>query len=67
MLVLTRKPGQLVLISPKVDMPPGLLVAEMFEAGPILLVVRRVDRGSLSLGIEAPRWLYIERAERGNH
>ena len=67
MLVLTRKPGQLVLISPKPAMPPGLLVAEMFEAGPILLVVRRVDRGSLSLGIDAPHWLRIDRAERENH
>ncbi len=66
MLVLTRKPGQLVLIAPKVAMPPGLSVAEIFEAGPILIVVRRIDRGTVSLGIEAPAWLHIERAERGN-
>lgn len=66
MLVLTRKPGQLVLISPKAAMPPGLSVAEVFEAGPILIVVNRIDRNHVSLGIEAPRWLYIERAERGN-
>jgi sRNA-binding carbon storage regulator CsrA len=66
MLVLTRKPGQLVLISPKAAMPPGLSMAEVFEEGPLMVVVRRVDRGSVSLGIEAPRWLYIERAERGN-
>lgn len=66
MLVLTRKPGQLVLIAPKAAMPPGLSVAEVFEAGPILVVVRRIDRGSVSLGVEAPAWLRIERAERGN-
>ena len=55
-----------MLISPKTAMPPGLSVAEVFEAGPILIVVNRVDRSHVSLGIEAPRWLYIERAERGN-
>ena len=55
-----------MLISPKAAMPPGLTVAEAFAAGPLLIVVNRVDRSHVSLGIEAPQWLYIERAERGN-
>ncbi len=67
MLVLTRKPGQLVLIAPKALMPSGLSVAEVFAAGPLLIVVNRVDRSHVSLGIDAPQWLYIERAERGHH
>jgi hypothetical protein len=29
-------------------------MAEVFEEGPLLVVVRRVNRGSVSLGIEAP-------------
>ncbi len=66
MLVLTRKPGQLVLISAEAALPPEISVAEIFASGPILIVVKRIDRGSVSLGIEAPRWLHIDRPERGN-
>ena len=66
MLVLTRKPGQLVLIAPEAATPPELPVAKVFATGPILIVVRRIDRGHVSLGIEAPRWLHINRAERGD-
>ncbi len=65
MLVLTRKPGQLVLIAPEAATPPELPVAELFATGPIMVVVRRIERGQVSLGIEAPRWLHIQRAERG--
>ena len=66
MLVLTRKPGQQLLIYPDSALPPGLSVAELFASGPILVVVKRVDRSQASLGIEAPRWLRIDRAERGH-
>jgi sRNA-binding carbon storage regulator CsrA len=63
MLVLTRKLSQLLTIEPEVDLPPELSVGEIFEQGPILIVVKRIDRGQVSLGIEAPRCLRIDRVD----
>jgi sRNA-binding carbon storage regulator CsrA len=66
MLVLTRKPGQILSISPEMDVPPELTVRELFGAGPILIAVKRIDRLQVRLGIEAPLCLRVERLERGD-
>lgn len=64
MLVLTRKPGQAVLIQPSTDLPAGTAIEEVFGEGGILVVVKRIDRGCISMGIQASRALRIDRLER---
>jgi sRNA-binding carbon storage regulator CsrA len=64
MLVPTRKPGQAVLIQPSTDLPAGTTIEEVFGEGGILVVVKRIDRGYISMGIQASQALRIDRLER---
>jgi sRNA-binding carbon storage regulator CsrA len=65
MLMLTRKPGQLLLIEPVEDLPPETTVGDLFRAGPIQIVVSKIDGRQVCLGIEAPASLGVWRQELG--
>ena len=63
MLVLTRKPRQNILLYPSPQLPPETTVGELFEAGPIAVVVARVEDGKVRMGVEADRRFVIMRGE----
>ncbi|HEX9626488.1 MAG TPA: carbon storage regulator [Acidiferrobacterales bacterium] len=65
MLMLTRKPGQRLLIEPAPDLPPETTVAELFGGRPIHIVVSKIDGRQVCLGIEAPASLTVWREELG--
>jgi len=61
MLILTRKPGQLLKISPKSSLDPRTTIAELFRDGPIEILVSRIDDGQVRIGIQAHSDLLIAR------
>ncbi len=63
MLILTRKPGQLLRIAPHESFDPRMTVAELFHAGPIEILVSRIHTGQVRLGVSAHPGLLILRAE----
>lgn len=62
MLSLTRKAGESILIYPG-DIPEGMTVAELFEDGPIEIMVVQTRPNQCKIGIDAPRELKIVRDE----
>ena len=64
MLILTRQPGQIITILPREDMLPGTLVSRLFTAGPIEILVTRVQGNQVCLGIQAHPDLLVNRGER---
>ena len=64
MLILTRKPGQLLTISPKSSLNPATTIADLFRDGPIEVLVSRIDDGQVRIGIHAHPGLQIERDDR---
>ena len=64
MLILTRKPGQLLTISPKGSLNPATSIAELFRDGPIEILVSRIDDGQVRIGIHAHPGLLIVRDDR---
>ena len=64
MLILTRQPGQIITIRPREDLHPGTLVAQLFTDGPIEILVTRVQRNQVCLGIQAHPDLMVKRGER---
>ena len=64
MLILTRQPGQIITIRPREDLHPGTLVAQLFTDGPIEILVTRVQRNQVCLGIQAHPDLMVNRGER---
>lgn len=65
MLVVTRKPGQLLLIEPRAGLPKETTVGDIFADGPIQIVVGKIDRHQVRLGIDAPASLGVWRQELG--
>ena len=63
MLILTRKAGQKIVISPSWDLDLDTTIREVFSAGPITLMINRVQRGQVRLGFEAPPNMLILRGE----
>ena len=61
MLILTRKPGEVLLIKP--DPETGGDPREWFANGPIRLRINAVYGNQVRIGIEAPRSLQILREE----
>lgn len=63
MLVLTRRPGDTVLIEPR----PGTLGADSCAlfTRPIAVRILRVQGNNVRIGIDAPEGLLITREERG--
>jgi len=63
MLILTRKPGQILKIQPAADLPLTTPVGALFAEGPIEIVVQRVQGQQVRLGIQANDKLLILREE----
>lgn len=63
MLVLTRKPGQKFRILPGKGIDPNLTVRELFEKGPIEIIVTQIQGMQVKLGITAPREVLVLRDE----
>lgn len=63
MLIITRKPGQCLTIDLLHPAGNHLSAAELFAAGPLEIVVARVEGTRVQLGIHAHPHLRILRAE----
>lgn len=63
MLVLTRKPGQLIRIHLADELPWKTPVGELFAEGPIEIRVIQIGGGQVKLGITAHSDLLILRDE----
>ena len=63
MLILTRKPGQIIKIQPAAELPLTTPVGALFSEGPIEIVVQRIHGQQVRLGIQAPDRFLILREE----
>lgn len=63
MLILSRRPGQVLQIHPKPDMDPNTPISALFEHAPIEIIVARVLGVQVRLGISAHPQLIILRRE----
>lgn len=63
MLVLTRRPGEWLLIGPWEKLPPETTVRELFADGPIRIGLGRIHKSQAKIVIDAPATLKILRAE----
>ena len=63
MLVLTRRVGESVFISPSEELPADTPVSVLFKDGPIRLTLTRVNGNQARIGIVAPNELTIAREE----
>ena len=63
MLILTRKPGQLLIITPHASLDLSTPVGELFRNGPIEITVVRLEGSQVRLGINAPSSLLVLRDE----
>jgi len=63
MLILTRKPGQIIKIQPAAELPLTTPVGALFAEGPIEIVVQRIQGQQVRIGIQAHDRLLILREE----
>ena len=63
MLVLTRRPGESLLIFPAKDIDKNMTVAELFRDGPITVSIQDIKENQVKVGVEAPRTLAVLRDE----
>lgn len=63
MLVLTRKPGQIVEIRPDPALDPATPVGELFAQGPIEIVALKVKGDQVRIGITADLGFLVLRRE----
>ena len=64
MLVLTRRPGQRLTIHLQGNVDPATPIGELFAAGPIEVIVGRIEGDRVRIGINAHPDLAIARCER---
>ena len=64
MLILTRKSGQMLTIHLQGTLDPATPIGELFRAGPIEVIVGRIDGDKVRIGINAHPDLLIARSER---
>jgi len=64
MLVLTRRPNELIYIYPE-DLPPDMTVSELFADGQIAIEVLGIKGNQVKIGIDAPKQLTILRDDAG--
>lgn len=64
MLMVTRKPGERVIISLDVAARPDLRASELFADGPIEIIMAETGLASARLAISAPGALLVSRAAR---
>ena len=65
MLILTRHPGQRILLQPHPSLRPATPIGRVFAEGPIEILITRVCGQRVSVGIEAPAGVLIYREEVG--
>ena len=63
MLILTRKPGELITIRHDLSLDPATPVGDLFLDGPIEIGIVRVNGCQVKIGIQADPRLHILRAE----
>lgn len=63
MLMLTRKPGQILRITPRNGPACALTVGDLFADGPMEIVVRKIDRSQVRIGLYLHRGLLVMRGE----
>lgn len=63
MLIITRKPGQVIRIELAPDADPATPIGEILAEGPIEVIVAQVRGSYVKLGVSAPLALTIRRAE----
>lgn len=63
MLILSRRPGQLLRVTPAQNLDPATPVQELFHDGPMEIIVTRVVGTQVDLGINAHPQLIILREE----
>ena len=66
MLILSRKEGETILIYPSLDVDPSMTIEELFQDGPIRLMLGDISGNRAKIGIEAPATLEIARSELVN-
>ena len=63
MLILTRRPGESILIDIPGDLDPNTPVSELFANGPMEVRILSQKASTVRIGIDAPEKLEIVRSE----
>ncbi len=63
MLTLSRQEGESLFIDLEDSVDPNMTVGELFADGPIEILVSTIKRGSVKIGIDAPKELNVARNE----
>ena len=63
MLILTRKPGQIITITHAADLDPATPVGELFIDGPMEICINRITGQQVRVGITAHPGFIILREE----
>lgn len=63
MLILARKPGQVINITCAESLDPGMPIGELFINGPIEIIINRIVGKQVRVGINAHPGLLILRQE----
>ncbi len=63
MLILTRRPGQIIKITPHETLNPATPIGELFESGDIEIKIVKTDGYQVRLGINAHPDLLVLRKE----
>ena len=66
MLVLTRKPGQIIDITPAPSLDLSTPIGELFSHGPIEVITLTINSSQIKLGIRADLGFLVLRRERGS-
>lgn len=63
MLILTRRPGEMLVLDLQDWVSPDMTVGEFFAEGEMLICIRRLIRNEVRLGIQAPMGMRVLREE----
>lgn len=63
MLIVSRRDSESILIRPDEGIDPNLTLADLFENGPIEIVVFSACDNRVKMGVRAPRQLSIRRKD----
>ena len=66
MLILTRKAGQVLKVAPHESVDPATPIGELFQDGPIEIVVTKIQGTQVRLGINAHASFLVLRDELTN-